>query len=139
MGDKMKRDEFLNLKLNLLDQIYENTLQQTNAIDNKDEQALEKLLQLRQELMDQVDRIDIAFGQTGGVSEEEQHIKKMIKDKLQLIYAQNQQNLLKAEQYKKELSNEIYHMNQGKKALAEGYFKPYSQAYGYYVDKKIGK
>jgi len=135
----MKKNELLNLKLRLIDQIYDNTLEQANVIENKDEQALEKLLQLRQELMDKVDGINIALSQAEGTAEEEQRINKQIEEKLKLIYEQNKQNALKAEQYQEELRHEIYHMNQGKKALTDGYFKQYTQSNGYFIDQKIGK
>jgi len=135
----MKKNELLNLKLRLIDQIYDNTLEQANVIENKDEQALEKLLQLRQELMDKVDGINTALSQAEGTAEEEQRINKQIEEKLKLIYEQNKQNALKAEQYQEELRHEIYHMNQGKKALTDGYFKQYTQSNGYFIDQKIGK
>lgn len=134
-------DILLNRKMELLEQIYSNTVDQECFIQKKDEETLNKLLEQRENLMNEVDKIDhLALQSKESTSEENLKLHNdQIYDILKKIQQQDQKNYQQAEKYMQELKKTMHTMDQGRKAITDGYFKSYAQTYGYFIDKKIGK
>lgn len=115
-------DGKLEEKKKIAQKIYENTEEQAKVINLEDEESLLRLLDQRQELLDELAGMD-------GMNQDIQGI-------LQKTYDQELENQKKVEKLKKELQKEIQDFQHGQKAMTEGYQKQPMSTYGYFIDKK---
>ncbi len=139
---KKLKEELLIVKLNLLNQMHENTTEQSSAIQAKEEKQLTQLIKARDTIIQQIRKADEKIKQIplqGSENEKVIEIKQQVENRLKEIYAIDQKNIKDVKVMKDELEASMRHVNQGKKALTNGYFKQMPQLGGYFIDKKIGK
>ncbi len=140
--NKKLKEQLLIAKLNLFNQMYENTLAQSSVIQSKDEKKLAQLIKARDTIIQQIRKADKKIEEVpvqGSENKKVIEIEQQIEKKLREIYALDQKNIKNVKVIKDELEASMRHVNQGKKALTNGYFKQMPQLGGYFIDKKIGK
>jgi len=133
--------ESLKKKLNILRDIYKNTLDQFEALEKKDLNLLGKLLSDRQNRIEELRQImncpkDFKMGEK---SEEIEKLERDIDHLFHVIIDSSITNLRIAEKQKNEIGEAIKNLKMGRYAIFSGYFKKMPQRYGYFIDKKIGK
>jgi hypothetical protein len=131
--------KFLKNKIKILNEIYNNTIQQSSALENKDYHILETLSEVQQKNVENFIELMGSKNYSNGTNEEiiklEQDINHLYKKTIEMIN-NNQEN---AKNQKEEISNLLKNVLMGRNAIRNGYFKRMPQRYGYFIDKKIGK
>ena len=131
-------ETLLKKKLGLVQQIYDNTQRQTEAINSEHYEALDPLLVKRQAFMEQVDTINNQLLQQESTKPNTEKILKInqaITQLLSQIEALNKQNIETAKPAKQQMEESFKYIQLGKKAVVNGYLKPL-QTQGHKMDKK---
>jgi hypothetical protein len=132
--------ELLSYEQNILEQMYNNALEQQKAIRDKEEVCLLNLVAERDLLISEFKRVHRKVEELLCQNHwDMKEIETVMQSKLMEIYNIDRQNILDAERLSEELKESIQHIHAGKKAVTDGYYKNYTQVYGYFIDKKIGK
>jgi len=138
--DPLQNSEFLKNKYQMLQDIYKNTLEQSDAIDKKDYSSLERLLNEREAMINSL-RLMLEHSdeeKCNYTNEENTKFQQQNDTLYKEISGLFKSNAEKAESQKDEIAAEIRHLRLGKSAIVNGYFKKMPQRYGYFIDKKLG-
>lgn len=129
--------KLLEEKKELAQQIYQNTMEQTSAIEKSAEQDLLSLLEDRALMLKKVDDLDERMGiLSEDINDTAKDIKRSIHLLFEKIIEQDSLNHKKLEKLQKDTMNAINKLAQGKKAMTEGYMKQETSSYGYFLDKR---
>lgn len=132
---------FLRLQLDILEEIYNITVSQSQALDNGDDVLLGKLLKKRQKRIEKLASMgkypDVL--ENIGKDEETLSLEESIQPLQAKICSANNNNTGKAERLKNEMGAALAKLKLGKRALQTGYCRTTPQRFGYFIDKKIGK
>ncbi len=134
--------KLLQDKMKIVDEIYQNTIKQTQAIEDIDDTRLVKLLKERQRHIDNIDKLETLIKELSDkikVNDDILFIQKDINQKFRTIYNQDTKNMEGVHRIKDTFKKDIDHIIIGKKAINKGYYKEGIQAHGYFIDHKIGK
>jgi len=129
--------KLLESKKELAQQIFQNTIAQTEAIEKKMEQDLLRLLSEREVLLGKLDELD---GRIAAFPENTSDViismKRSIRSVFEKIVEQDLSNYKKIEELQQDVVKSSNQHAQGKKALTEGYMKQGIQSDGYFLDEK---
>lgn len=128
--------ELLDLKLDVLEKMYENTVRQREMLMRKNEKILLTLLENRQKLMNRLSSVMARIEEFDYKENSEYEIKQRIDIVVKGLNEVNQENYVNMQIYIDEVKESLKEININKKAILGGYFKRSSQVYGYFVDSK---
>lgn len=141
MPKPLRYMDFLKMKQSILEDIYNNSVEQSDALERKDYALLEKLLKARQNDIEKFGQIREYLKEYHSVekNEETEKLEQSIRFLVQEVININGTNTNEAVNQKNDIAEMLRNIKLGKCAIRNGYYKKIPQRYGYFIDKKIGK
>ncbi len=131
--------DFLQKKREILESIHQNTIAQSQALESKDDDLLEKLLKERGESIKSFAQIMCLSKEIFREDKDDEIIKKEqeIDSLVQNILRINGVNAEKAESRKSDIAGDIKKLKLSRNPMRNKFFKKMPQRFGYFIDKRI--
>lgn len=141
LSTKPPYEDFLKLKLAILEKIRDNTAAQSGALEREDYIGLGQLLKDRQNCIERLGLLMESSAEYGTALKtgEAKSLENDISAVVQAVLGMDNANRKKAEKQKGEMADRLRSLKLGRSAISSGYFKRMPQRYGYFIDKKVGR
>ena len=138
-----EHESLLQRQLDILNDIYKNTLAQSDAIEKKDYDLLGRLLKKREGYLAALSEAGDSPVPDGGSRDvpsalKTEQLESSLRELKGEILGICAANIQKAEKHKGEIGDAIRRLRLNKNAVENGYFRRSQPMYGCFVDKKIG-
>ena len=143
--DSLKFDnsclEIYGKKIALAEKFIKSTIELNAAIDAEEDTQIAEQLEVRQQLIQEINSVTERLIQfiSDSNNKEIMDLQKKYEKIMKEVYMLEQENMKKIRKLQNNIEDSMKHINQGRNAIVNGYFKQQAQVYGYYIDQKIGK